>query len=275
MKCVLRFELDKFGDVGVTLKEFSSLEEMDKFISQFNNSDDVRRGFIDEINEFLKTPLAVNYLFKLKNKNNGFIKGYSYDKYNNKRPISLIYKERLVIDRHTFARLRENLNDKKVLEEIYHHKYFLLDTGFLKNELRRAVRYGGTKEVFIREFVRSIEKKDDYLKYFYLRHLCFLCKLVNPPKRTPIRVKIVEISKLANISSYQLVDDLFSDDNNLDYIIDDSVKQNDYEVSDSAPEDFKIVFYRALETGDFDTLFNLYSLEEIDLYTNIRKGSEK
>jgi len=283
MKCELRFELDDRGEIGITLNTFNSLKEMDDFLTRFKDSDEVREYYRDIINNFLKTKQAVNYLKGITSReNNGYVKGYFFDKYNKKRSISLLYQEKITIDRHLFATLRQNLVDRKVLKEIYDHKYFLLESQNLKMELRRCVMHNRTSTYFIRDFVRQIENKSEEEKYFYIRCLCHVCKLLDI-KKHEVQMKIVEVGKLGQIDGYKLERDtsyLFVTSKKglkelMKYDTVSTSEREEVEVVDFAPEEFKYAFYKALDTGDFDMLFNLYSLEVIDQYTNLLKGKRK
>ena len=66
MKSLLRYELDNLGKIGITLKEFDSLIEMDEYLKQFNDSNDVKEVYLKVINEFLKTPEAIKFLSNIK-----------------------------------------------------------------------------------------------------------------------------------------------------------------------------------------------------------------
>jgi hypothetical protein len=283
MRCLLRYELDDVGSVGITLYEFNSLEEMDKFLTRFKDSDEVREYYHDAIDRFLKTPQAVNYLKGVTSReNNGYVKGYFFDKYNKKRSIGLLYQDELTIDRHLFATLRKNLEDRKILREIYDHKYFLLGSQDLKMELRRCVMYNGTSTYFIRDFVRQIENKSEEDKYLYVRCLCHVCKLIKK-KKHEVQMKVVEVGKLGQIDSYKLERDtshLFVTGKKeikelMKYDTVPTSEREQVEVVDWAPEEFKYAFYKALDTGNFDMLFNIYSLDVIDRYTNLLKGKRK
>lgn len=283
MRCILRYELDDVGNIGLTLAEFDSLEEMDEFLTKFKDSDEVRNYYYDRINKFLKTPCVVSYLNSVTTRaNNGYVKGYFFDKYNKKRSVGLLYQDKLNIDRHLFATLRKNLVDRKVLREIYDRKYFLLGSQDMKMELGRCVKYNKTSTYFIRDFVRMIEDKDDEEKYLYLRCLCHTCKLLER-KKHEVKLKVVKVDKLSPIDGYQLEKDnsyLFVSSKKeikelMKYETVPTSEREGVMVVDWAPDEFKYAFYKALDTGNFDMLFNIYSLDVIERYTNLLEEKRK
>ena len=67
MKSSLRYELDDYGKIGITLEEFDSLEQMDLFMQQYKDSNDVKEAYLSRINDFLKTRRAKEFLKLVKN----------------------------------------------------------------------------------------------------------------------------------------------------------------------------------------------------------------
>ena len=102
MKCQLRYVLDDFGKIGVTLKEFDSLEEMDDYMQAFKDSNEVKKVYLSKINEFLKTKPAEELLHKVKQENNGYIKGYAPYKDGRMHHIHLLYEGTLLDEKICF-----------------------------------------------------------------------------------------------------------------------------------------------------------------------------
>ena len=267
----LKYELDKTGKIGVTLKEFVSLREMDTFLSDFHNSSDVREYFIDKINEFLMSEQATNYLnvpAKNNSEKNGYIVCYHEYPYHNLKRISALYDNTL-INKNINAKLREELKKYNVLKQIYKRKYFLIPSAFLKDELERILDYNGGKTPFIDGFIKYINNLKEEEKYIYLRSLCNICNLLEKKKKKEkIDFKVINVSAIKDINEYQLVRNrLF----NMDF--DDN---NEYMVYDDAPEYFKYVFNKAVKDNNFEMLFNMFDIEEISLYSNYyEKGKVK
>ena len=266
----LRYELDESGKIGVTLKTFNSLKEMDEFLKMFHNSDDVSKFFKDTINDFLKSKEAINYLnipSKDGRAKNGSVICYHEYKYHKKRKVSAIYDNELLSD-GLYTKLKDELKNKDTLAEIYNRKYFLLPSDYFKDELRRIINNSGTSRYFIRDFVSYIRCLNEEDRYFYLRNLCNVCNLLKKPrKRQKIKLRIVNVSNIQCIDDYQLVES--------DYImiIDDEFK---YEAYSDAPEYFKYVFNEAIKNNDFEKLFNEFTSDEISLYSNYyEKGKVK
>ena len=208
MKSLLRYELDDFGKIGTTLKEFDSLKEMDEYLKKFNDSNDVKEEYINEINEFLKTKKAIDFLANVPNENNGYLRGYTPSK-NKLRHITLIFNNNLLPEEKCYTKLREKLEENKVLYDLYHRKYYLLPskpTLFLKDELRHAVVHHGTKRIFIKEFIIYIRKLDPEGRYFVLRTLSDKCKLLENNKGKTINNYKIRKDNLSSLSNgYKLV----------------------------------------------------------------------
>ena len=185
MNNVLRYELDEYGKVGITLGEFNSLAEMDLFMHKFKDSNMVKEYYLEKINEFLKTNMATNYLNSISGKeNNGYLRGYTKDKYKY-RLIPIIYQSNLVPEDEAIRRLRSKLEERKILYDIYNKKFYVLPSGqtrFLKDELHRVIGHNGSSRIFIKEFIRYIKSLKQDEKYFVLRCLCDKCHLLDKDK---------------------------------------------------------------------------------------------
>ncbi len=267
----LSFELDKEGKIGVTLKTFANLREMDEFMRQFHDSNDVREYFITEINSFLATKEAIDFLnhpSKDGRARNGYITCYHEYNYHRMRKIGALYDNELITER-IFTTLREALQNDQVLKDIYDRKYFLLPSQFSKDELRRIVKEHGGKKAFIEDFIRYIHNLDSESQYVYFRSLCDVCNLlVRPKERTAVRLTIVAAENLDGETVYTLYNP-----GDIEYVIPDEIN---YEVSPDAPEYFIYVFNNAIITNNYEFLFSEFTHEEIDLYSNFyRKGRRK
>ncbi len=273
----LRFEIDDCGTIGITLMEFKTLREMDEFMKQFHDSNDVRRYFFDKINTFLKTKEAKRFFdnpAKDGRERNGYIICYHEYDYHKMRRISCLYDNEITSD-SLYTKLREALYDPKVLKEIYDRKYFLLPSAFSKDELRRAVVNHRSPKAFVDDFVRYIHNLDPERQYIYFRSLCDICNLLSFPKQTTaITVKVIVERNIEGITEYSLHDmGEFHYDVSME---DEPMEEFEYCAYSWAPQHFIDVFYEAIRTEDYDRLFNEFTQEEIDLYSNFyRKGRGK
>ena len=111
---MLKFDLDGKGEIGIILKTFDTLREMDEFLYQFNDANDVRKYYLETINDFLKTNEARNFINLNPNiERSGYITCYHKFKYDKMKKISILYKNGLVKN-NIFQKLSEALHDPKV-----------------------------------------------------------------------------------------------------------------------------------------------------------------
>ncbi len=269
----LRYEIDVPKRKGITLKEFKTLKEMDEFVSKFKDSDEIREYFINEINAYLQTKEAKEYFdMPSKKERNGNIVCYHAFPYKS-RLVCALYDGNALMGRGIYTKLDESLNDINVLKEIYNDKFYLLRSQFLKDELYRIINFNGGKTAFKKEFISRIHKLDEDESYAYLRSLCETCDLlVKKREKKTVNVKVVNVSKIKGLSEYKLVKQTELE------IVNSNINENEFQfiAYDDAPDYFKDIFYKAIENNDFDILFNLFSSEEIDLYSNYyKKGKVK
>lgn len=261
MKSSLRYELDDYGKIGITLEEFDSLEQMDLFMQQFKDSNDVKEAYLSRINDFLKTRRAKEFLKLVKDKeNNGYLRGYTI--YNNSRVhVPIIYQSIVVPEEECIKRLRASLQNRSVLYDIYHRKPFLLPSAptlFLRHELCHTIVHNGTNRIFIKEFISYIKNLNINEKYFVFRCLATNCHLLNKDK-----LKTNNVFKIRNkANEYELVKTkhyFFGDysDEELHEMIKDDDKIN---LRDGVDNDFVI--------KDISELFEEYDLDEIDRNTD-------
>lgn len=267
MRSILRYELDDYGKVGITLEEFDSLEEMDKFMKRFSDSNDVKDTYLERINKFLKTENATKFLKSITKENNGYLRGYSSDGYQ-LRHIPLIYQSSLLPEGKCYTQLREKLQERSVLYDIYNRKYFVLPknpTRFLKDELAYCVKHHGTNRIFIKEFIIYIKSLKPEERYFVLRVLCDKCHLLDMPKKKGINFYKIRYDYLKKIGTgYELV-------RTHPYSFGDFT---DEEVHEMIPEDVEVSTRDGADTEfesivqDIEKLLEEYDIEEIDKNTD-------
>ena len=261
MKSKLSYELDDAGRIGITLEEFESLEQMDLFMQQFKDSNDVKESYLDRINEFLKTDKAIGYIkMDSKKENNGYLRGYT--KYlNTMVRIPLIYKSVVVDKRECFKRLRINLHNRKVLYYIYNKKPFLLPlkpTLFLRHELCHTLIHNGSDRIFVKEFASYIEKMEPSEQYFAIRCLAEKCDLLSPPKVECDNIYKIRKNEdglhLVKTRKYSIGE--FSDEEIHEMI----PKDDKPKLRDEADSEFRL--------RDIEELLKEYDLDEIDRNTD-------
>lgn len=270
MESVLRYELDDYGKIGITLARFNSLQELDKFLTAFNDSNDVKEQYLDKINTFLQSKEAIEFLRNYKEKeNNGFVRGYCKDQYR-PRPVPLLYKSTLLSEKEIFHLLPDKLNKKEVLKDLYEHKFFLLKTQFLKDELHRHLN-GGTNRVFIREFIKYLHSSNENERYFAFRVMCDKCGLLKEPRKKTENVHKIRLNDvrciakgyhLEKVKFYSFGD--YSDDEL--YEMQKDNQESKLSLCDDADEYFASIF--RMVKGDISKLLEFFDLEEINRNTN-------
>ena len=224
MKSVLRYVLDDKEKIGITLMTFDTLQEMDLYLQQFKDSNDVKEQYLDLINGFLRTPAAINYLREQAKKrkeiresnddskkaktreNNGSIMGYTpYRGFM--RHVHLLYQNPLKSDAKCCTALREDLKDRQVLHDIKHRKAFLIPNIYdIKSEFNRVMR-NHTTTYFVRDFVRYIEKLPEGEKYIVLRILSDKCNLQENKKTNPKNKYKIRFDKVGEVlQNFHLVE---------------------------------------------------------------------
>lgn len=272
MESVLRYELDEYGKVGITLESFNSLEEMDVFMQKFNDTNDVKNVYLDKINEFLKTPLATNYLKSIKEKeNNGYVRGYTKDKYR-LRLIPMIFKSTLLTEDKVYTKLRAKLMERKVLYDIYNRKFYILPanpTRFLKDELHRVVGHNGSNRIFIKEFINYIKSLNINERYYVLRVLCDKCDLLDEPRK-----KVDNLYKIhEKDGNYQL--NKIKHYSFGDYSDEEITEMSREEEKPTTREGIDSDFEKLLSDFDIGYILENYDLDEIDRKTDYFDQMEK
>ena len=271
MNSVLRYELDDFGKIGITLEKFSSLQEMDLFMKKFKDSNEVKEYYFDKINEFLKTNPAKEFLKLVNGKeNNGYLRGYT--KYNNSYVhVPIIFQRKVVSDKDCFKRLRQQLQNRKILNDIYRRKPYLLPpppTLFLRHELCRVVIHNGSNRIFIKEFIRYIEKMNMEERYFVFRCLCDKCHLLDNDKENNLNLYKI----LHNEDGYSLVKTKkyhIGNKYTLDYDDDkEDTKEKEIELREYDKDSINKDFVSSFNYSDVEHMLENFDIDEIDRNTN-------
>ena len=267
--------LDEKGLNRIDLASFSHLEELDDFImSNFVTTEDVREKYKEAIDIFFQK--NKEFLSKLKRKYRGTIV-ITFEDGNKVRKIPVMYK-----DGRKLKDLEECLNifessytDKKIIREIKDKKPSVF-TGEELDELNYA-RYFlyyqqyGTDDmkafgVFARMFRKRILNTESL--YYHFRYMMDYFDFSIGENKTNVRVTSVEADKLSEIEKNKIYHDLFHGNGQIvKYSEIKTPERENIEVIDEAPDEFKYVFNKAIETGDFETLYNMYSIEEVERYT--------
>ena len=272
--------LDEKGLNRIDLASYSNLEELDDFImSNFTTTEDVREKYKGVIEIFFQK--NKEFLSKIKRKYRGSVV-ITYEDGNRVRKIPVMYK-----DGRKLKDLEECLNifeasytDKRIIREIKDNKPSVF-TGEELSELNRAryflyyQQWGSDDKKAFNEFARIFRKRilNTETIYYHFRYMMDYFDFSIGENKTNIQVTSVEADKLSEIEKNRIYHDLFHGNGEIVKYGDIKTPESEgVEVLDSAPDEFKYVFERALETGDFDKLYDMYSIEDIDRWTNLHKG---
>jgi hypothetical protein len=289
----LSYIVDKDGNNRIDLISFSHLEELDDFImSNFVTTDDVRAKYKEVIDIFNQKNKAI-----FDNAKNSGYRGsivVTYQDGNTLRRIPVMYKDgKKMKDVHEcFQLFNELYNNKYIIREIKTRKSSVF-SGDELSRLKKAKYYleytqWGSDDVdnfndFAEMFYKRVvgAKKEKVIEedldwedlYYHFRYMMDYFPFTIGENKEHVRVTYVDVDKLSKIERDKIYHSLYHEGKEI--IKYSEIKTPDregVEVVDSAPDEFKYVFYKALDTGDFDTLYNMYSLEEIEKYT---KGKRK
>ncbi len=274
--------LDEKGLNRIDLASYNTLEELDDFImSNFVTTEDVRKKYKDAIDIFLQK--NKEFLSKIKRKYRGTVV-ITFEDGNKVRKIPVMYK-----DSREMKSLEECLDifeksytDKTIIKKIVDGKSSIL-TGEELDELNYAryylyyTKWGSDDkkafDSFTKMFYKRITRSNDL--YYQFRYMMDYFDFGIGSNKTRVQITGVESDKLSPIERSQIYHKLYHTTEIVKYSEIKTPEREGVEVLDSAPEEFKYVFYKALDTGDFDTLYNMYSIEEIEKYTNLIKGKRK
>ena len=186
MEYYLMFHVDINGHNGIVLHKEIDLTKMDEYIiSNFETRNDAFKYFIQDISEFC---LDNRFLIESENiRNNHKRLGAItlFGKYQNnygikmvKIPIIYGNDKRLISNNNCLKKIKEKLNDDKILKKILIDKDYLLshnERDTLSSYLR--LHNEKNKERFIDYFIRRIKGFSEEKKYFFFRCLMKICSL--------------------------------------------------------------------------------------------------
>ena len=275
----LSYLLDVYGKKRIDLISFSSLEELDDYIiSNFVTNLDVRKRYKQVIDPFYE---------KVKRGNPSKWPGnidIVYDDNGDIMKIPVMYKDgRKIKDIDTCLSIfKEAIHDKLIMKNLMTEKpdVFSDEEKYYYYKAIYYIDYGVNSDKekyddFIERFYKRITK-DERMLYYHFRNMMDYFDFSIGSNKERVRVTFVDELKLSKIEHDKLFHELYH--GNGEIIKFSKIKtpeREGVEVIDSAPDDFKYAFYKALDTGDFDTLYNMYSLEEIEKYTNLIQGKRK
>lgn len=256
--------IDKYQDNRhfCDLKEFATVDDLDNFTMKFADSSELRKEFDDEILEYLMENREIIDKNDTKYKHfRGRISAYYIDKRGDKQFLKLSFKKRKVIrDYLEFDKLKDALIFMrnvlcKCLEELNTRKKkaVFLDTSdliYITNCTLNMYNYG-----------LSLNERYYYAKYF------------NNPNEKNFEDCYTLMKQ--NITQHFREKQEYEEDVKKAYS-EFSMDEFIYKANDDAPEYFKYIFDKALKENDWDKLFNEFTCEEIDLYSNYyKKGKVK
>ena len=281
----LSFLLTEDGAKGINLMGFNKLSDLDKYVQEhFLSTVDVRREFEEDISEFCLDNREFIEEENKRNKRNwtGMIvitfpeyKKNSETGQNELKIIKLpmLYKngKQLKSKEECLNILREKFKDKEIVKEIRDSRWFLISDNEKRylNKARHFIdgyQHDRDEEKnfydFGYVFCRRLEVLKEDVAYYYLRCLGNICDLYEGKNKTQVQVTSVKKEKVKKLSKVTVVRKLTKEmKNELAKISEEEV-----EFTDVAPDEFKFVYLKARETGDYDTLYNMYSIDEIDRY---------
>lgn len=281
----LSLVLDEKGKNRIDLVTSDNLVELDDFImSNFITTKDVREKYKEAIDIFYQKNKKLMESFTRKWKGAVVI---IYDDNGVLTKIPVMYKDgrniksldecvkifNLTIhDKYKMKYLVENKPGIFTGEELsyfYKANYYVNYTQYTKEDKRAY-------EFFIDLFHKRITICDDEKLYYHFRSLMDYFDFGIGKNKENIRVTSVEADKLSEMERNMLYHKLFHGNGEIvKYSEIKTPEREGVEVKDSAPEEFEYIFYKALDTGDFDKLYDMYSIEEIERYTNLLEGKRK
>ena len=271
-----------------------TLQDLDSCTKLFKNSKELRNSFSEEIQEFKKnfeTELMLWQYDHHGKTNNGKIYANYIAEADNElfiATIPIMYEgNELVPLSDAIEHIAYYLQIDENFERLFKEKSYLLKQSEGKIEYEYADEYfnkgkdNALKQEVINSLINRIKIMDEEKRYLYLRTLMNICHLTEKEIYTIVgKVGMINdnIPQNTAYSKKGYVQMEVLEDSNFERALHsiDSDEDFSYEVYDDAPDYFKDVFYKAIENNDFDILFNLFSSEEIDLYSNYyKKGKVK
>ena len=274
--------LDEKGLNRIDLASYNTLEELDDFImNNFTTTEDVRVKYKEAIDIFFQK--NKDFFKNLKKKYRGTVV-ITFEDGNKIRKIPVMYKDgRKLKDLDKCLQIfEETYTDKKIIRNIQDRKPSVF-TGEELDELDYARYYLHYKQwssddkkafdTFAKMFHKRVLNTETL--YYHFRYMMDYFDFGIGLNKTRVQITGVESDKLSQIERSQIYHKLYHTTEIVKYSEIKTPEREGVEVLDTAPEEFKYVFYKALDTGDFDTLYNIYSIEEIEKYTNLIKGKRK
>ena len=271
----LSLTLDKDGKNRIDLASFSNLEELDDFImSNFTTTEDVRTKYKEVIDIFFQK--NADFFKKIKRKYRGSVV-ITYDDGNKVRRIPVMYKDgrRLKDLEECLNIFEESYLNKEIIREIKKYKPDIF-TGEEIGRLNRAryflyyQQYSADDMKEFGAFARMFRKRilNTETLYYHFRYMMDYFDFSIGENKTNVMVTEVKTDKLSDIEKSKIYHSLYHGNGEIVKFSEIKTPEREgIEVVDNAPEEFKYAFYKALDTGDFDILYNLYSIEEIEKYT--------
>ena len=277
----LSYVVDKDGKKRVDLASFNTLEELDDFIvSNFTTTEDVRYKYKEVIDIFREKNKAT---FE-NSKNPGYRASIviTYEDGKDVRRIPVMYKDgrkmksieeckeiftKLYTDKIIIKDIRDNKKSIFTSEEmdyLYFARYYL---DYQQWGSRDEQAFQSFADRFYKRIITK--SKDEHELYYHFRYMMDYFPFSIGENKEHIVITDIEADKLSQIERNKIYHDLYHGGKEI--IKYSEVKTPDregVEVESWAPEEFKYAFYKALDTGDFDLLYNTYSLEEIEKYTH-------
>lgn len=285
----LSYIVDKEGKKRIDLIGFSNLEELDDFImTNFTSTEDVRAKYKEAIDIFCQKNKDIFEKSKVPGYRGSIV--ITYQDGNKLRRIPVMYKDGRKIKSipECIEIFNEHYQDKKIIRKIEKDKSSVF-TGEELSQLYFARYYLHYKqwsksdeedfEKFAKMFYKRIitnNKDDNNMLYYHFRYMMDYFPFGIGKNKEHIVVTSIEADKLSQIEKNKLYHELYHGTSDIiKYSEIKTPEREGVEVIEEAPDEFKYVFYKALDTGDFDMLYDNYSLEDIDKYTNLLKGKRK
>ena len=251
MKVYLAIVLDKKGERRKDLYITSSLQEMDEYMQKYQSSEDVRREYSDDIDAFLRNNkkylegLEADALARGENPraNYGRIHVCFYGKGGILRFVPAIYQGHRLKRRINMRNLQKTLMDDEVFKEVV-KKYYLFGSSQYAKEglsLYNRLGYDKYKKLLVELLIENIREARKEMKYYFFRALQDDCNLT---EEVVIKTKYGRV-KASTIPEEPVV----------------LIKNNQFvELADD-------YMMQLANRGDYEQLFNLYSVDDIINYS--------
>ncbi len=282
----LSFLLTEDGINGIDLISFNKLIDLDNYVKEnFLSTVDVRKKFDQDISEFC---LDNREFIQDENKRNrrnwtGMIV-VTFPEYKKNTEtgqnelkfirLPMLYKDgkQLKPKEECIDIIREKVKDCEIVKQIMNERWFLISENE-RHYLNGAYHFinGYQHDSFEEKqfydfgyvFCRRLEVLSEDVAYYYLRCLGNICDLYEGRNKTQVNVTSVKSKRVGSLSKVVVVKRLTKKEKQELAKIE---QEEEVVFSENAPDEFKYIFNKARETGDYDTLYNMYSIDEIDRY---------